>query len=58
MHFVPLTFQLLRKLLDIGGWKRGISQSKYESTDIVYHVMRTGLLPRGVRKIQVGLIPA
>ena len=45
MHFEPLTFQLLRKFLDIGGWKRGISQSKYESTDIVYHVMRTVLRP-------------
>ena len=30
MHFGPLTFELLRKLVDIGGWKRGISHSKYE----------------------------
>ena len=43
MHFGPLTFELLRKLVDIGGWKRGISYLKYESTAIVYHVMRTGL---------------
>ena len=43
MHFGPLTFWLLRKFLDIGGWKRGISQSKNETTDIIYHVMRTGL---------------
>ena len=57
MHFGPLTFELLRKLVDIGGWKRGISHSKYESTAIVYHVMRTGLPPRGARKIQVRLIP-
>ena len=35
MHFGPLTFDLLRKLVDIGGWKRGISHSKYESTAIV-----------------------
>ena len=45
MHFGPLTFELLRKLVDIGGWKRGISHSKYESTVIVYHVMTTGLPP-------------
>ena len=44
MHFGTLTFGVLRKFLDIGGWKRGISQS-YESTDIFYHVMRTGLPP-------------
>ena len=30
MHFGPLFFELLRKLVDIGGWKRGISHSKYE----------------------------
>ena len=30
MHFGPLTFELPRKLVDIGGWKRGISHSKYE----------------------------
>ena len=52
MPFVPLNFQLLRKLVHIGGWKRGISQSNYESTDIVYHVMRTVLRSLGeVRKI-------
>ena len=45
MRFGPLTFWLLRKFLDIGGWKRRITQSKYESADIVYHVMRTGLPP-------------
>ena len=45
MHFGPLFFELLRKLVDIGGWKRGISHSKYESTAIVYYVMRTGLPP-------------
>ena len=53
MHFGTLTFGVLRKFVDIGGWKRGISQSHYESTDIFYHVMRTGLPPRGVRKMQV-----
>ena len=58
MHFGTLAFWLLRNFLDIGGWKRGISQSHYESTDIFYHVMRTGLPPRGVRKMQVCLIPA
>ena len=50
MHFVPVTFQLLRKFVHICGQKRGISQSKYESTDIVYHVMRTGLPPQGSSK--------
>ena len=45
MHFGTLTFGVLRKFVDIGGWKRGISQSHYESTDIFYHVMRTGLPP-------------
>ena len=33
MHFGPLTFELPRKLVDIGGWKRGISHSKYEFQD-------------------------
>ena len=45
MHFGPLTFHLLRRFVDIGGWKRGIRQSKYESISIVYHVMRAGLPP-------------
>ena len=47
MHFGPLTFHLLRKFVDIGGWKRGISQSKYESISIVYHVMRAVTTPLG-----------
>ena len=58
MHFGSLAFSLLRNCLDICGLKRGISQSKNETTDIIYHVMRTGLPPRGVRKMQVCLIPA
>ena len=43
MHFGSLTFWLLRKFLNVHGWKGGISHSHYESTDIFHHVMRTGL---------------
>ena len=32
MHFGTLAFGVLRKFVDIGGLKRGISQSHYEST--------------------------
>ena len=34
MHFGTLAFGVHRNFVDIGGWKRGISQSHYESTDI------------------------
>ena len=44
MHFGTLAFGVHRNFVDIGGWKRGISQSHYESTDIFYHVMRTEII--------------
>ena len=47
MHFGTLAFGVHRNFVDIGGWKRGISQSHYESTDIFYHVMRTEIITSG-----------
>ena len=45
MHFGTLSFGVFRTFVDIGRWKRRITQSHYESADIFYHVMRTGLPP-------------
>ena len=57
MHFGPLAFWLLRNFLDIGGWKRGISQSHYESTDIWSEITtmwwEQDYPSMGVRKMQV-----
>ena len=47
MHFGTLAFGVHTNFVDIGGWKRGISQSHYESTDIFYHVMRTEIITSG-----------